>query len=52
MRPSNINQFTANINIYCNYLDTHVERDYLIEHVYPKLKKYCKQQYGLDFQVL
>ncbi len=34
------------------FLDTHAERDYLIEFVYPNLKKYCKQNYGLDFQVL
>jgi hypothetical protein len=35
----------------CFLLDTHSERDHLIEFVYPDLKKYCKQNYGLDFQV-
>jgi hypothetical protein len=37
------------INIYL--LDTHAERDYLIEKIYPQLKTYCKKEYGLDFQV-
>lgn len=32
-------------------LDTHAERDYLIEHTYPKLREYCKKTYGLEFQV-
>ena len=31
--------------------DTHAERDYLIEHIYPKLKEETKLRYGLDFQV-
>ena len=32
-------------------LDTYAERDYLIENIYPELRKYCRTQYGLDFQV-
>ena len=31
--------------------DTHEERDYLIANIYPKLKDYCKLNYGVDFQV-
>lgn len=31
--------------------DTMAERDYLIEHVFPKLKEYCKKSHDLDFQV-
>jgi hypothetical protein len=31
--------------------DTHAERDYLIEKIYPELKTYCKKEYGLNFQV-
>ena len=31
--------------------DTQDERNYLLEHVYLKLKEYCKNKYGLDFQV-
>ena len=34
-----------------SYLDTHEERDYLIANIYPKLKDYCKKEYGIDFQV-
>ena len=33
------------------FSDTHTERDYLIEHIYPRLKTYCKTTYGYDFQV-
>ena len=38
-------------NIDLHFEDTHTERDYLISHVYPKLKEYCKKQYNLEFQV-
>lgn len=31
--------------------DTLVERDSLIENVFPQLKDYCRQKYGLEFQV-
>jgi hypothetical protein len=34
------------------FSDTHTERDYLIEHIYPKLKTYCKLEHGLDFYVI
>ena len=33
------------------FTDTREERNYLMENVYPKLKDYCKQKYGLEFQV-
>lgn len=32
-------------------LDTLSERDSLIDTVFPKLKDYCRQKYGLEFQV-
>ncbi len=32
------------------FSDTKAERNYLFEHIYPKLKEYCKNK-GLDFQV-
>lgn len=32
-------------------LDTLAERDSLIENVFPKLKEYCRLNYGLEFQV-
>lgn len=38
-------------NKWNKFLDTQNERDYLIEHVFPKLKDYCKKKYDLTFQV-
>lgn len=32
-------------------LDTLAERDSLIENVFPKLKDYCREKHGLEFQV-
>ena len=32
-------------------VDTLAERDSLIECVFPKLKEYCRENYGLEFQV-
>jgi len=31
--------------------DTTLERNMLMETVYPRLKDYCRERYGLDFQV-
>jgi len=28
-----------------------LERNILMEHVYPKLKDYCRDRYGIEFQV-
>lgn len=33
------------------FTDTTVERNALMEEIYPKLKEYCRETYGLDFQV-
>ena len=41
-------QFKKKIN---KFEDTYIERDYLIENIYPDLRKYCKKEHGLDFQV-
>ena len=35
----------------CSDSDTLAERDSLIECVFPKLKDYCREKYGLEFQV-
>ncbi|EGT40125.1 hypothetical protein CAEBREN_19559 [Caenorhabditis brenneri] len=32
------------------FTDTTVERNALMEDIYPKLKEYCRETYGLDFQ--
>ena len=44
----------SNWYIKCNhqYKDTHVERDYLIENIYPLLKIHFAEQFGFDFQVV
>ncbi|ULT89955.1 hypothetical protein L3Y34_008385 [Caenorhabditis briggsae] len=34
------------------FTDTTVERNALMEDIYPKLKEYCRETYGLDFQVV
>lgn len=34
-----------------SFLDTLAERDSLIENIFPKLKDYSRQNYGLEFQV-
>ena len=33
-------------------LDTSMERNSLMQHIYPKLKDYCREQHGLEFQVV
>lgn len=33
------------------FTDTTVERNALMEDVYPALKRYCRETHGLDFQV-
>jgi len=33
------------------FTDTTLERNCLMEKVYPKLKEYCRERHGLDFQV-
>uniref|UniRef100_A0A1I8FXK9 DUF4062 domain-containing protein n=1 Tax=Macrostomum lignano TaxID=282301 RepID=A0A1I8FXK9_9PLAT len=32
--------------------DTGVERNSLMERVYPKIKEYCREKHGLEFQVV
>ena len=43
-------KFWTNI-IYISFLDTTLERNALMENVYPKLKEYLRENYGLEFQV-
>ncbi|XP_064619858.1 NACHT and WD repeat domain-containing protein 2-like [Lineus longissimus] len=40
------------IFISSTFSDTTEERNYLMEHVYPQLQKYCMAKYGLEFQVV
>ncbi|RNA30370.1 NACHT and WD repeat domain-containing 2-like, partial [Brachionus plicatilis] len=48
-----INQRSKTIKIFLSstFSDTHSERDFLIKNIYPKLREYCQQSYGLDFQI-
>ncbi|KAL5016761.1 hypothetical protein ScPMuIL_006350 [Solemya velum] len=32
--------------------DTSTERDVFVQEVYPRLREYCRRQYGLEFQVV
>lgn len=35
----------------CLVADTEAERNALKEHVYPKLRDFCRENYGIEFQV-
>ena len=45
-------QFLSEEKRLKNKTDTTVERNLLIENYYPKLKEYCREQHGLEFQVV
>ncbi|CAF0870188.1 unnamed protein product [Adineta ricciae] len=34
------------------FTDTSMERNSLMQHTYPKLKEYCREKHGLEFQVV
>lgn len=36
--------------ISSTFTDMTLERNTLMERVYPRLKKYCRERHGLDFQ--
>ena len=41
------------VRIYTSstFTDMTLEKNVLITEVYPKLKEYCRERYGLEFQV-
>ena len=39
------------IDAYICITDMEAERNALMEHVYPRLKHFCRERYGLEFQV-
>ncbi|XP_061189796.1 NACHT and WD repeat domain-containing protein 2-like [Saccostrea echinata] len=47
-----LNSRVVRIFISSTFTDTREERNILIEEVYPRLQSYCKQNYGLEFQVV
>lgn len=46
-----LNRPLVRIYISSTYTDMVVEKNLLLTEVYPKLKDYCREQYGLEFQV-
>eukprot|EP00094_Tigriopus_californicus_P008486 TCALIF_08178-PA protein Name:"Similar to KIAA1239 Leucine-rich repeat and WD repeat-containing protein KIAA1239 (Homo sapiens)" AED:0.19 eAED:0.24 QI:10/0.13/0.1/0.83/0.62/0.73/30/118/1888 len=48
----NLNRPLVRIYISSTYTDMVVEKNILLTEVYPKLKDYCREQYGLEFQVV
>ncbi|KAK3582783.1 hypothetical protein CHS0354_035720 [Potamilus streckersoni] len=47
-----LNSRLVRIFISSTFTDTREERNLLLESVYPKLKTYCKEKHGLDFQLV
>uniref|UniRef100_A0A8C5NKT8 NACHT and WD repeat domain containing 2 n=1 Tax=Junco hyemalis TaxID=40217 RepID=A0A8C5NKT8_JUNHY len=43
---------SVRVFISANPEDTIAERRALREHVYPKLREFCRENYGLEFQVI
>ncbi|KYO45876.1 NACHT and WD repeat domain-containing protein 2 [Alligator mississippiensis] len=43
---------SVRVFISANPEDTIAERNALREHVYPKLREFCRENYGLEFQVI
>ncbi|XP_029445447.1 NACHT and WD repeat domain-containing protein 2 [Rhinatrema bivittatum] len=43
---------SVRVFISANPEDTEAERSALREHVYPKLREFCRENYGLEFQVI
>ena len=58
--PSDLNSILMTCNFGCQvvriftsstFTDMLMERNTLMEWVYPKIKEYCKERHGLEFQV-
>ncbi|CAF2516523.1 unnamed protein product [Rotaria sp. Silwood2] len=49
-RSQQLPDVRSKINQKLHFLDTLTERDSLIENIFPKLKDYCREKYGLEFQ--
>ena len=50
--PKDERYLCLNIKFEHFYLDTSMERNSLMQHIYPKLKEYCREKHGLEFQVV
>ena len=52
--PLPVNSFSiSRDNVFYEVsLDTSMERNSLMQHTYPKLKEYCREKHGLEFQVV
>ncbi|RWS26802.1 NACHT and WD repeat domain-containing protein 2-like protein, partial [Leptotrombidium deliense] len=47
-----VNSKVVRIFTSSTFTDMSMERNYLMQNVYPKLKDYCKEKFGLEFQVV
>ncbi|ELT97480.1 hypothetical protein CAPTEDRAFT_103802, partial [Capitella teleta] len=47
-----ISSRTVQVFLSSTFSDMAAERNALMEHVYPKLKDFCRDKYGLEFQVV
>uniref|UniRef100_A0A8C5SA30 NACHT and WD repeat domain containing 2 n=1 Tax=Laticauda laticaudata TaxID=8630 RepID=A0A8C5SA30_LATLA len=43
---------SVRVFVSANAEDTVAERNALREHVYPKLREFCRENYGMEFQVI
>jgi hypothetical protein len=43
--------FKVRIFFSSTFTDMLMERNTLMEYVYPKIKEYCREKHGLEFQV-
>uniref|UniRef100_A0A8C5T3J3 NACHT and WD repeat domain containing 2 n=1 Tax=Malurus cyaneus samueli TaxID=2593467 RepID=A0A8C5T3J3_9PASS len=50
--PTGASRQERRVFISANPEDTIAERRALREHVYPKLREFCRENYGLEFQVI
>ncbi|XP_067950399.1 NACHT and WD repeat domain-containing protein 2-like [Watersipora subatra] len=46
------NKKVVKIFLSSTFSDMHEERNYLLSKIFPKLQKFCQNQYNLDFQVV
>uniref|UniRef100_A0A803SVV2 NACHT and WD repeat domain containing 2 n=1 Tax=Anolis carolinensis TaxID=28377 RepID=A0A803SVV2_ANOCA len=52
--PSHLAPSGRSVRVFVstNPEDTVAERSALREHIYPKLREFCRENYGLEFQVI
>ena len=50
----NIDEASQVVRIFTSstFTDMLMERNCLMEYVYPKIKEYCREKHGLEYQVI